>query len=47
MNESAFSKCFPGAGSMRVGGGLGSEGVLLSVLRVQSWSRVSGCLDVQ
>ena len=29
-----FSKCFPGAGYMKVGGGLVSKGTLLSVLRV-------------
>ena len=40
---SAFSKCFPGAGYVKVGGGLGSEGMLSSVLRVRACSRVSGC----
>ena len=30
--SSAFSKSFPGGGSKKVGGGLGSEGTLSSVL---------------
>ena len=37
-----FSKCFPGAGYMKVGGGLGTEATLSSVLRVQVSSRASG-----
>ena len=35
-------KMFPGADFMKVGGSLGSEGMLSSVLRVQASSRVSG-----
>ena len=38
----AFSKCFPGAGHMNAGGGLGSEGTLSSVLRVRAYSKVLG-----
>ena len=30
----ALSKCFPGAGYLKVGGSLGSQGTLSSVLRV-------------
>ena len=35
-------KCFPGARFMKVGGGLGSEGTLSSIVRVRPFSRVSG-----
>ena len=38
----AFSKCFPGEGYIIVGGGLGSEGTLLTVLWVWACCKVTG-----
>ena len=52
-----FSKCFPGAGYVKVGGSLGSEGTLLSVLSrcrpvagfqgILPWENKVGNFDVQ
>ena len=41
-DKAAFSKCFPGAGYMKVGGGFGSEVKLSSVLSVRAISGVLG-----
>ena len=38
----AIANCFPGAGYMKAGGGLGSEGMVLNVLRVWACIGVSG-----
>ena len=38
----AFSKCFPGAGYVKVRGSLCSEGTLSSALRVWACGRVLG-----